>query len=1090
MIPLRINNKTYQVPEKTSILEACNSVGVYIPTLCYHADSTAQGKCGLCLVKVDGTAYSYACMMYVKENMTIDTESEDVIAKVQKAFDEFIDMATLPRSPDIEEVQKYLYQKTPTRIRNSEKTNAISFDSSNCINCQRCAGICADVMDIDALDDPNLSLKVGPCISCGQCTYVCPTNGMTETSSKSFVLRALAQGKTLVLMVDSSVCVSIGDAFSDSYGNDVTGKVISAGRALGFKYVFNSAFGSDLVSIAQADELLAAETRPLFSSSCPAWINYVEKNRPDLNKNLSTLKSAKIALARFFKEKYIRKLKIKPESLYLVALTSCIGAKDEIRRMQNSGDIDVALTPREFISMINEFELDWPTLKNSDFDGPFSQSSGSSYLSSISGGFTESVLRAIQYKLKQPITEFQELREKAETIVKTIKIGSKSFDVAVCPSIKAATDFISSEEYLNCDFIEVTACPGGCIYGGGQIKMKSRKLASKRYDSIIEIDIKLNHSSPYENTGIQGDVDILYAEGELIKTHYEPQESATLAMKKRSRFLPIVAYGSTTGKSTQYARLIASFVNTSSFSMNHIDSISMLKKRKVAIFVMSTGMGHGWPRNSVTFKKMLENSKDDLSDVKFAVFALGQQKYGEENFAVAGKQLFKLMEEHHAQPILPLAVCDSTQPNHANSVYVKFSHELASALYLKKPKVGAELINQLQVCDDKSILEKPPRPIGFEMATMIESSYLSPEGVIPAMHRYVLKLPDGMTYETGDHVTILPTNDEDIVDRVIAALQYDPNIVFQITSSADSSEENIIPKKLSVKLLLTQYLDLNTFPTRGLIRAFDQFANAEGKEVFSPLIDETNGSSYSTFIKDINVAEFICEYVQYGIPPLDVFVSACPHIIPRVFSIASAPDMNRGFLELMVLDVHFGPDNKRYGLTTHYLQRKGLEHVPIHCMRGIFKYPAENDTPIIMAALGTGISPMFSLIQHRMASKEKLGPAILIFGSRFRGAYPLLNKKLDNFLATGVVQTLLVVYSRDGGKHRHIQDLMREKENQAKMWELWSDPRTQFYYCGPKREIPTQLKEIMLETTMNEGWLSREEAMAYNSRHEWHIEGY
>jgi sulfite reductase alpha subunit-like flavoprotein len=157
-------------------------------------------------------------------------------------------------------------------------------------------------------------------------------------------------------------------------------------------------------------------------------------------------------------------------------------------------------------------------------------------------------------------------------------------------------------------------------------------------------------------------------------------------------------------------------------------------------------------------------------------------------------------------------------------------------------------------------------------------------------------------------------------------------------------------------------------------------------------------------------------------------------------------------------------------------------------MKGVYKYPAEAGTPVLMVAVGGGISVMFSLIQYRMATKDKLGPAYLFFAARYRGAYPLLLRKLDKFLETGVIQGLFTAFSGDGPKKLHMQDLLKQSSSQ--LWELWQDSRTQLFYCGPQRGLPDDIREILVQITINEGFLAMEEAMAVSGRHVMNFETY
>lgn len=1090
MINIRINSQNYDVEKDITILEACQRVGIYIPTLCYHEDLPPAAICGLCVVKVNGTSYSYSCLTKAKQGMIIDTTSPDVIAKAQQNFYQFMDMPVLPRSKDIEDVMQYLTQKTAIRVRKAEKTNGVTFQPKECVNCGRCVRMCSDIIDIGALDDSTVPLRHGSCIQCGQCSLVCPTDGFIETPSTPYVLRALAQGKVTVLLIDPTALVSIGENFGDDIGTEAIKKVVGVAKALGFKYVFDARYAIDMVTLGQASELIERidnrKSLPVFSSTCPAWVNFIEKNYPELIPHFSTNVSPDVAFARLLRARFASKKRIKADDLYIVSLTPCVAAKDEIKRMQLSNDLNAVISIREFIKMMSQFAIEWNTTKGEDFDEPYKVVSGVSTLYAVSGGFTESIVRAISAIEKVPCPDCSSIRENNYEDYKeqvfNIQVGRRLIKFAICDGIASASEFLASDQFKKVDFIEVVACPMGCISGGGQPKLSSRKQAKKRMDTIYKIEKSLTLQSSFQNESL---IKLMGTFNEtkngnrpslqVFKTHFEPQESAYQA--RRHLFdVPVIAYGSTMGRATRYSRLVAGFMNAPSSSLNSINPNVLLEK-KLAIFIIST-IGKGeYPANSIRFINALEKFQGSLSNLQYCVLALGRTQAGHD-FCAAGKGLDALMLKYGAKPLLPLTMADSSDEDGGESVYAKWSNDLATALYLKKPRVCQEVLNSVVKVDDESLLEKPSRPTGFEAAQIVERSLMSPEGYIPAMHKYTLQLPEGMTYEAGDHVVVLPCNDAPIADAVIKALNLQKNEVVSIQTG-----DPIIPGKVSINQLFVQFLDMNALPTLPLFQAFYEVANEEGKQYIGELLKE-GSQKYKEYIEDTNTNETILDLSKYGIPPLDVLISVITHMQPRYYSIASAPDAHRGFLDLMVLDARFGQDDKRHGLCTHYLQHPTTERVYICCKRGLYRYPAESDSPVIMVALGSGVSPMFSLIQYRQTTDKPLGPAYLFFGAKYQAAYPLLLKKLHNFKNTKVIDELFLAFSRDGSK-KYVQDLM--KENSAKLWELWANPKTQFFYCGPPRDIPKQLKDIMLNITMSEGWLSIEEAMAYNSRHEWHL---
>ena len=249
MIEVTINGHAYLFKEEMTILDACRQKSIYIPTLCFHDDLPASGKCGLCAVKINGTTFAHACIQKISKGMTIETNTPDVIAHARRAYNNFIDMSVPPPSPDIEEISKYLFPKSTVRTRDSDQSNSLDFDPSLCINCGRCVRMCSDVQNINALNYQNPRIQNNECISCGQCITVCPANALKHRDSKPLILSALARKKILVIQMAPATRVAIGESFGCKAGTVVTGKIISAAREMGFKYVFDTNFGADLTVI-------------------------------------------------------------------------------------------------------------------------------------------------------------------------------------------------------------------------------------------------------------------------------------------------------------------------------------------------------------------------------------------------------------------------------------------------------------------------------------------------------------------------------------------------------------------------------------------------------------------------------------------------------------------------------------------------------------------------------------------------------------------------------------------------------------------------------------------------------------------------
>lgn len=1192
MIKIQVNEIQYEVPKDLTIMEACKRIGVYIPSLCYHSDVPSGGNCGLCIVKIDGSSYAHACMMHVRPGIIINTIDKDIIEKQKSQFEKFIDISHIPKTADIEDVIHYFHPKKTMHIRHNEITESISFNSSACINCQLCERVCADVIDIGALDDPTSSIKNSKCISCGLCSASCPTSALTETSSIPKVLSSLVnKDLTPFLIIDPAVLVSANDAFTNDkkYGIDCSEKIVGAAKMLGFKYVFDNRLTLDFVSLQMTEELLkrinSQSCLPMINSNCPALINDIEKSLRELIPNLSVVKPPQHILARAIKKTF---QKHKVESIFIVHLTSCVGSKTQINRMQLANDIDAVITTREFIQLINSFGIDWNTIKPSQFNAPYKTVSGASSLTSISGGLATSILRNIydknnkqssskniddfSYKIDHKIYNKIEIKSHKIQIEENNKLKDFELKVAVCNGISALHQLVADSQTMkSLHFIEVMACPGGCIFGGGQPKINSKEISNPRIQSIINLDKANTIPSPFSNRdeielhinlplhgtisgqkssgyavtlnsnnakisaskysrplnfssnsklGIKSilrpsldspnhslnlsisnqnttscgnfNIDTFHS---IITTHYEPQELASFKKSRKSLStadLPLVAYGSANGKAMRFARYVASFFKTSSSSLNSID-IEKIKLRKKIFIIISTLDNGGFPINASKFIDEITKNPRDLSEVNFAILGIDDGKKSGEYFCQSAIKLNDLFINMKAKPIIDLFKLDMCSYDGGDSTYAKWLSSLHDALFIdKEPIAGMKLINELKkVENDDTTTNKPSRPNGFEMAEITEKVLMSPPDFSPKLTKVVISLPEGLTYELGDQVFVLPCNDTSVVDSVITALQYIETDVFNLSSSSGTS--SIIPDRVTVRQLFTQYLDLNSIPPSGIYQTFYNSAqsdsNEEGKKFIEPLLDEKS-EERRLFQLEHNTAEAIVEFSKFAKPSLDALVSSINTIQPRLYSVSSTPEDLPDKAELLVNEVIFKSGSKqRYGLCTHFLSNPDLPKVAINFRRGKFRYPKDISTDIILIGLGSGLAPIMPLVQVReklIKEGKKVGKALLFFGARYRSSYQRLLSRIEGFEKSGAITNYFLAFSRDPEK-LHVQDIM--KKNAEKIWDIWQDPRTCVFFSGPDKGIPDQLQEIMVDITIHEGWMAMEEAMAYNSRHEWHIEG-
>ena len=448
---------------------------------------------------------------------------------------------------------------------------------------------------------------------------------------------------------------------------------------------------SDDGNVVESDKL------PQFTSCNSAWVNYVEKLHHELIPNLSKTKSPHMILAKLIKTYFASMSNIDANDIFVVSLMPCVAKKDEIKRMQLAGDCDAVLTSKEFISMIDDFGIDFNSLEDSSFDNLLGTSSGGGQIFGTTGGVAEASVRYIHklitHKNMNDKIEYESFRGMKTIKAATINIEQYKIKIAVCNGISAANEIIENEEYKMFDFIEVMACSGGCIGGAGQpYLMKS--LMTERMKGIYSIDKQKDIRISDENSELQQVYKTFIGHAgsqkahQLFHTHYEPQETAILAQRRRMMSMPIVAYGSASGTAMKFARIVADFIGTKSLAINNL-TIKQMLTRKVAIFVIST-IGEGeYPTNSRKFIKQLIDSMDVLSDVKFAVCALGNHSY--KYYYRAGINLYELLEQHLAKPIVPLVKIDTSLEDKGETAFEGWCQTLSRELGLKPPKIEVHL---------------------------------------------------------------------------------------------------------------------------------------------------------------------------------------------------------------------------------------------------------------------------------------------------------------------------------------------------------------------------------------------------------------
>lgn len=507
MINLKINNIPVSVPEGTTILQAAKKANIEIPSLCYLKDINCIGSCRVCVVEVKGRRGLVASCVYpVEEGMEVLTNTPTVRASRKTTIELILSThhkkcLSCVRGNNCE-LQKlsYDYGIDEDRFAGEEpiyeiddSTPCVVRDNNKCINCLRCVSTCNKVQTVGALGQIrrgfdvhvgspfDIGLGATTCVGCGQCIVSCPVGAIYEHTNIDDVWNAISDpSKKVVFFTAPSIAATLGECFGMPVGTNVEGKMVSAIKMLGDVEVYNMNLTADLTIVEEANELIervkSDKPLPMFTSCCPGWIRFVEYNYPEMLDNLSTCKSPQQMFGAVLKSYYCQKNNIDPKDLYVVSVIPCTAKKYETSReeMTNGGipDVDVALTTRELSRMIKGAGIVFKDIPDAEFDNPFSESSGAAAIFGATGGVMEAALRTAANLLDgtNEKLEFRDVRGTTGIKEATYRIAGMEIDVAVCSGLgnaRRVIEMIKSGEkkYL---FVEVMACPGGCVNGGGQ----------------------------------------------------------------------------------------------------------------------------------------------------------------------------------------------------------------------------------------------------------------------------------------------------------------------------------------------------------------------------------------------------------------------------------------------------------------------------------------------------------------------------------------------------------------------------------------------------------------------------------------------
>lgn len=546
MINIKINNIDIQMPEGSTILDASIKAKVHIPTLC-HLDMhdinmlNNVGTCRVCVVEVEGRRnLAPACSTPIYEGMSVHTSSSRAI-KSRRAMVELL-LSNHPKSCLICDrnlncelqalaaelgIREAKYKGYMSNHKPDNSSYSLVRDPNKCVLCRRCETMCNDVQTVGtysavgrgfdtvmgtAFDLPMLETS---CTFCGQCVSVCPTGALTQVDNTPEIWNILDdKDKFVIVQTAPAVRVALGEEFGMPVGSSVTGKMVNALRQIGFKKVYDTDFAADLTIMEEANELIQriqnGGTLPILTSCCPAWVKFIEHQFPDLLDIPSTCKSPHEMFGAIAKTYLAEKLGVAPENIVVVSVMPCLAKKYEAARPELSestlNNVDYVITTRELAGMIREAGISFTDLKDEDFDSVMGESSGAGVIFGTTGGVIEAALRTAAFWLTNENLEkieFTELRGMAGIRESTVTIGDLNLKIGIAHGLGNARRLLESVRDGKADYhaIEIMACPGGCVGGGGQPYHGNdldiiKKRAEGLYDEDRSKKIRKSHENP------------------------------------------------------------------------------------------------------------------------------------------------------------------------------------------------------------------------------------------------------------------------------------------------------------------------------------------------------------------------------------------------------------------------------------------------------------------------------------------------------------------------------------------------------------------------------------------------------------------
>ena len=528
LVNIKINGKNYVEDSSLTILKACKKNGIHIPTLCYlfHEESNFEHKpasCRVCVVEIEGRRTLVpACATMISEGMVINTNNKKVI-DARRTIVELIlsnhpndclycakngkcELQSLAKELGIRQVR---YGNNLSQENKEVEMRCLLKNASKCVLCTRCIDVCENIQGIGAISSTMRGFNTiisspNKCVSCGQCVQVCPTGALMQVNDTDKVEEAINDPNKFVVVQTAPACrVSLGDEFNLPAGTDVTGKMVASLRAIGFDKVFDTNFGADLTIMEESNELInrlkEGKNLPLITSCCPGWVKFLEYNYPELLSLPSSCKSPMEMTGAIIKSYYAEKNNIDPKNIVVVALMPCLAKKREAQREELKNNelfnTDYVLTVKEYADMLIKHGININDLKDEKYDSILGESTGAADIFANTGGVMEAAIRTASKLLTGEVKDvnFTSIRGLSGTRIAEVNINNQILKVCIVSGLNNARKVLDKVKNKEEDFaaIEIMACPGGCVNGGGQpirIDEEQIDVIKARQQGIYNID--------------------------------------------------------------------------------------------------------------------------------------------------------------------------------------------------------------------------------------------------------------------------------------------------------------------------------------------------------------------------------------------------------------------------------------------------------------------------------------------------------------------------------------------------------------------------------------------------------------------------